>query len=406
MKILHSAPIDIQISQSLKYAGIERVIDYLNKGLVSLGQDSLVAAPGNSDLGGFGTLVPTREKHLWSSDGSKRQIVRSEDAYEDHYAKALDFSSENSVDVLHDHPGNYIFSSRAYDNRKNDLDFPVLVTAHNPIFSQYGERDEGLKSKFDILKNLQNEGVPLYFNTISKHLKEEYESIGVRVDGHVYNGLDTDLFNFNPNKGDYLFWMGRLSSIKGTDLAARVAKESNRPLVIAGEIHGVYENFVNENVSPYVDRDLSNESEEVKESFLEQISKKGFSFEDGEVTFFGSVDDRQKSILFGNAYATLQPNRWKEPFGLVPVESMATGTPALVTNNGALPELVNEGKTGYVIDSYKKGNLDENKIVEGMKSGLDNLDKIDPYECRSHVDRKFSKERMANDYLELYKSIV
>ena len=181
MKILHSAPLDIEISPRLKYAGTERILLYLNKGLSLAGHNSVVAAPGNSDLGGYGTLLPTREKHLWSVNGNEREIIQSPEAYELHYEKCMSYASNNNFDVLHDHPGDCLFLSKAYKKRIDTFDVPVIMTAHGPVSPQcekienYDEAEQ--RRKLETLREFQSRNVPVYLITISKSHKEEHEAI-------------------------------------------------------------------------------------------------------------------------------------------------------------------------------------------------------------------------------------
>ena len=227
-------------------------------------------------------------------------------------------------------------------------------------------------------------------------------SIGLRVDGVVYNGIDLDLFPLQIQKQDYLLWLGRLSGIKGTDLAVQVARRTKRPLIVAGEIHNLHKEFFETKINPFVTHRVRDETD--RNFLLEQIASGEEVIYESEILFIGPVDDKQKAILYGNAYATLQPNRWKEPFGLVPVESMACGTPVIVTNRGALPELVIEGKTGFVVESQKGKEIDDETIIEETIGALRNIPGLNPEECRQHIQRNFSIEQMTQNYIKIYQS--
>ncbi len=116
---------------------------------------------------------------------------------------------------------------------------------------------------------------------------------------------------------------------------------------------------------------------------------------DKQIIFVGEISDRQKKQLYSNAYATLFPIRWGEPFGLVMIESMASGTPVLAFNKGSVPEIVLNGKTGYVVDSFKS-------MVESVSL----IGNISPGKCRKHVELNFSILRMAEKYCESYRRII
>ena len=177
MKILHSAPLDIEISPRLKYAGTERILLYLNKGLSLAGHNSVVAAPGNSDLGGYGTLLPTREKHLWATNGNEREIIQSPEAYELHYEECMNHSSNNHFDVLHDHPGDCLFLSKTYKKRMDTFDVPVVMTAHGPVAPQceeienYDEAEQ--RRKWETLREFQSKKSSVFIFTKKKKKKKK-----------------------------------------------------------------------------------------------------------------------------------------------------------------------------------------------------------------------------------------
>ncbi|MFQ5531245.1 MAG: glycosyltransferase [Candidatus Nanoarchaeia archaeon] len=411
MKILLSAPIDLAVSPDLKYAGTERIVYWLNQGLSEMvGHQSIVAASGNSCLGGYGDLLITRETHLWATRGDERIMVRSGKAYETHYGMCLDYALENGVDVIHDHPGQFMFSSDVYRDRMMNLDLPLVTTTHEPIADQ-GLPTEGSPKtrdeKYSRLKELQVLGLPLYLITLSESHRREHENFGLRVDAVVYNGIDVDTLPFKDRKQDYMLWLGRVSDNKGTDLAVRIARETKRPLIVAGEVHLPYKNEFQLGVEPYLTDIIDGENSEVKRnSLLERIALGEEVVGEGEILFMGPVDNRQKAILYQNACVTLQLNRWKESFGLVPVESMATGTPVIVTNRGALPELVVDGETGFVVEALDKGVLNDDKIVAEAIERLNQISRIESVDCRVHVMSNFSRERMARDYVGFYEGVA
>lgn len=405
-KILQSAPIDIEISPRLKYAGTERIIDALNRAYHDKGNISYVAASGDSDLGGKGVLIPTIPKSLWATEngGLERKMVRSEDAYTNHYETVLRKAKELGIDVIHDHPGQFLVSNDAYLSKKN-FDVPIVTTIHEDII-------EEKNWKYKLFNDLKKEGKPVYFLGISQSHANKYKNFAnLELDGFVYNGIPLEIFPFKEKKQDYLFWIGRISEIKGTDVAVEVARKTGRPLIIAGEVHTPFKKFYDEKVKPHITKHLSGDydaQEAERNNLVDKLNNGEIIAKPGEILYVGPVDDRQKSILYQNASAVMVPNRWEEPFGLIMVEGGATGTPSLGTNRGAIPELIKDGKTGYVMDLpyLKNGEVDLDKLVEDFSFAVDNLSNISPAECRRNVEDNFSKEAMSQGYLDFYKKIL
>ena len=405
MKILQSAPIDIEISPRLKYAGTERIIDALNKAYHEKGHESYVAASGDSDLSGSGTLIPTIQKSLWATNngGTEREMVRSGEAYTNHYDQVLDFANQNEIDIVHDHPGQFLVSDQAYLERIN-FDIPIITTIHEDTSNKK-------LAKYRLFNKLKKEGRNIHFLGISQSHKNKYAATaGVELDGFVYNGIPLDLFPFEENKQDYLFWIGRISEIKGTDIAVEVAKKTGRPLIIAGEVHTPYKKFYEEKINPSITSRLygsSEEQEEKRNSLVNRLKEGEEIVKPGEIMYIGPVNDFQKSILYQKASSVLVPNRWEEPFGLIMIEGMATGTPSIGTNRGAIPEIIREG-TGYVLDlpNKKNGDLDIEELVLEFSNAVENLSKLDPINSRNNVEENFSKEAMSQSYLDFYRKIL
>ncbi len=416
LSILHTAPIAIQVSRSLKYAGTERIALALNQVYHEQGHRSFVAASGDSDLGPYGRLIPTRPECLWTANGTERKIVRSEDAYGDHYKKSLEFAVNNGIDIIHDHPGQFIVTSDEYSQGGDGI--PVVTTIHGGLSVVKNE-------KYAHFRRLQDEGAPVHFVSISDSQKKKYESLtGIRIDKMIYNGVPIDELPFKAEKQDYLLWLGRISSIKGADLAVRVARETGRPLIIAGEIHAPFKSFYDETISPYLTNSINDFSPEEQEArrkgLVGRLSSGAQIVGEGEILFIGPVDNSQKAVLFANAYGVLQPNRWDEPFGLVMAEALATGTPVVGTHAGSIPELIKDGVTGYVIEpkwtnkedtsGTVKGDIertfDDELMVNDLISAVNDLGRIDPANCRRDAVERFSQEVMGKNYLRFYEKIL
>lgn len=183
----------------------------------------------------------------------------------------------------------------------------------------------------------------------------------------VYHGIDLSHFTFNGNPGAYLVFLGRMHADKGAVDAINIAKKADRELVMAGIIQD--QSYFNSFIAPEID------------------GKK--------IHYLGSIGPNQRNELLGNALAMLHPIHFNEPFGLSVVEAMACGTPVIAFNRGSMPEIINNGSNGFIVST-----IDE--AVEAVAQ----ISKIDRHFCRSMVEKRFSSERMTNDYIEVYNQIV
>lgn len=187
----------------------------------------------------------------------------------------------------------------------------------------------------------------------------------------VYNGIDTSMYEFRekPQEPPYLAFLGRLSPEKGSHLAIEIAKRSGWHLKMAGKIDVVEREYFEQEIKPHIDGK--------------------------QIEYLGEVNHAQKTELMGNAVATLFPITWREPFGLVMIESMATGTPAIALEMGATPEIIANGKTGFLC-----------RTVEECVAAIDKAAQLNRYDCRTYVVNNFSVQRMAEGYEAVYQQVV
>jgi len=362
MNILQISTVWVPTHPNMKYGGTERVVNYLDKQFVKMGHNAYVAAPGDSIVSG--TLLETLPRSIWSlaEDNATRQITRSNDHYKDHYRIVVEKLLEGDIDVAHDHAGNSIFTSDAYSTYGSKVRQPILTTLHGSL------NLERNAEKYGLWNQIRVDGRGIFFNAISNSQKREFEG-EVDICEVIYHGLPLENFRFSAKKSDYLFSLGRISSEKGQHIAIEVAKKAGERLVIGGEVHSINTRYFDEQVKPHIDGD--------------------------QIKFIGSLDEVQKTEWYKNAKAFLMPIQWNEPFGLVMIEAMATGTPVVAFNRASVSEVVEDGKTGFIVE-----NLEE--MVDAVKK----IDSINPYDCRLAVESRFTIEREAQAYLDLYKKLI
>ena len=183
----------------------------------------------------------------------------------------------------------------------------------------------------------------------------------------VYNGINANEFTFMPESEDYLLFFSRIHPEKGTYECIQIAKQSGRKLIISGLIQD--QEYFDSKVKPFINND--------------------------DIVYVGNSGPEERDILLGKAYALLHPISFEEPFGLNVVESMFCGTPVIAFNRGAMPELILDGKTGSLVQ-----NIDE--AVEAVN----NAHSIDRKYCHNWAASKFSREKMVEGYIEVYKKIL
>jgi glycosyltransferase involved in cell wall biosynthesis len=189
----------------------------------------------------------------------------------------------------------------------------------------------------------------------------------LRYAATIHHGIDLEQFSFRETPGDYLLFLGRIHPDKGTHHAIELAHLTGRPLIIAGIIQD--RTYFRDEVEPH-------------------LTGK-------DITFAGAVGPRARDRLLGGALALVHLIEFAEPFGLSVIESLATGTPVIARRLGSMPELVHDGKTGFLVDD-----------LEGAKAAVEALDGLKRRDCRDDVERRFTQDRMVDQYAQLFAQIA
>jgi glycosyltransferase involved in cell wall biosynthesis len=323
------------------YGGIEWIVALLADGLIDAGHDVTLFASGDSHTKAKLSYVYEEAPSQW--------IGRSH--WELNHALAC-YANADEFDVINDHTGmtGLVLSGL--------VDAPVTHTVHGPLVGEPGEMYEQLAG---LLPNL---------HLISLSINQRRPKPDLPWLANCPNALDLSVYPCKPHTGDYLLFLGRLSPDKGAHRAISVAMEADLPLKIAGKMQEPKER-------------------EYFEEFVEpHLGVHG-------IEYLGEVHHGTKVELLQDARATLFPIEWEEPFGLVMIESMACGTPVIATNRGAVPEVIEQGRSGIIVETYRE-----------MAAALEQADALDPLECRSYVEEQFSPERMVEDYVNAYREAM
>ncbi|PYJ73225.1 MAG: glycosyl transferase [Verrucomicrobia bacterium] len=185
----------------------------------------------------------------------------------------------------------------------------------------------------------------------------------------IYHGLPEDLFRFRPKPGSYLAFLGRISPEKRVDRAIEIAKRAGIPLKVAAKVDPVDKDYFERAVEPLL--------------------------RSAVVEYVGEISDEEKDQFLGNAYALLFPIDWPEPFGLVMIEAMACGTPVIAYDGGADSEVIEEGRTGFIV-----------KEVEGATEAVRRVPELSRVRCREVFEKRFTAARMASNYLQVYERVI
>ena len=336
MKIAQVAPLHESVPPRT-YGGTERVVSYLTEALVDAGHDVTLYASGDSQT--RAKLVPVVEEGLRLAP-QRRDPLANHVLLMDRVLRDAD-----RYDIIHFHTDYLHFPLvRA-------LSLPHVTTLHGrldlpdlpPLYQAYDD--------LPVISISDDQRRPLpQANWLAT----------------VYNGLPADLYRYGEGDGGYLAFLGRISPEKGIERALDIAKRAGLPLKVAAKVDVVDRDYYAKVVAPQMDHPL--------------------------IEFIGEIGEADKGDFLGGARALLFPIDWPEPFGLVMTEAMACGTPVIAWRRGSVPEVIEPGRSGFVVDS-----------IEAAVDALGRLDAIDRRECRRAFEARFTAARMADDYLAAYR---
>ncbi len=326
------------------YGGVESVVSTLTEALCRHGHHvTLFCAPGSVSQA---TVVPLLERT--NPDDIERSLFEV-----DHVAQAFDridlATGFDPFDVIHDHCG---FTGLAMANR---VTTPLVHTLHGPFtddtaafYARHGD-----KGTLVGISDTQLASAPG----------------GLESLGPIPNPIDLRAWPMQEQKGDYVLWIGRIRPEKGPHRAIAAARAIDVPIVLAGVIQPGQQAFFDKEIRPHIDGK--------------------------RVRFVGEVGGSTKQSLFSHARGLLMPIRWDEPFGMVCVEALACGTPVIAFKEGAMRELIVDGKTGFLVDDER-----------GMADAICQLPRIRPRDCRTWVAEHCDGDVVASAYEGVYRSVL
>jgi len=360
-------------SKNRKYGGVERVVSTLIRGLSSRGIGVTLYTGKECDL----PCKVVQPAGIFSEEFGKQQMTSTQLAA---YAGAL-FKHINQLEK----------SGKSYDIINIHYDPIAFITLQGckiPLITTlHGIANEENKAAFGCFPSSN-------FSAVSKSQQEAYPS-NMNFIGFVYNSISKN-HPFSKNKRDYLLSVSRIQPDKGQKNAIKIAKKTGLDLIIAGNM--VDSDYFDKEIMPNITitKDFSKpDRKEKRERFIENIENYQPVDSKSLVTYLGEITEQERDQIMKHAKALLFPIEWEEPFGLVLVEAGMVGTPVIAFNRGAVPEIVEQGKTGFYGNSI-------NELVEYVKK----VDKIDPYDCRKYIEENFNPDKMVEDYIKLYEKII
>jgi glycosyltransferase involved in cell wall biosynthesis len=339
VKIAQVAPLYESVPPKL-YGGTERVVSYLTEELVAQGHDVTLFASGDSVTKAH--LVSPRPQALRLDKDCVDQLAHHVLMLEQVFEKAADF------DIVHFHVDYMHFPLSRLHSRSNvttlhgRLDIPDLV----PLFREF------LEMPVVSISCAQREPLPW-----------------LNWQGTVHHGLPPKLYRLHPEPGKYLAFLGRISPEKGVDRAIEIAKRAGVELRIAAKVDRVDEEYFQQTIRSLLDHPL--------------------------IHFVGELRDSEKDAFLGNALALLVPVNWEEPFGLVMIEAMACGTPIVAYRRGSVPEVIDEGVTGLIVQT-----------VDQAVKGIARISRLSRKRCRRIFEERFTASRMATNYVGIYERLI
>ena len=324
------------------YGGIELIVSLLADGLADVGHEVTLFASGDS-------LTKANLAYVFEEAPSELigRVVPDLRHALSCYMRADEF------DVINDHSGMVGATLGGL------VDIPVLHTVHGPLDTHEAQ---------DVYGSIAEVAPAVGLISISENQRRPMPDLPWAA--NIPNAIDLSLYPAKPHRGEYLLFLGRFSPDKGAHRAVAVATELGLPLKMAGKNRELKERqYFAEFIEPHVGH--------------------------GGIEYLGEVSHGEKVELLQDARATLFPIEWEEPFGLVMVESMACGTPVIATRHGAVPEVIEHGRSGIIVDHYRE-----------MAAALEQADALDPMECRAYVEGRFAPERMVGDYEAAYAAAL
>jgi glycosyltransferase involved in cell wall biosynthesis len=322
------------------YGGIEWIVHLLTEGLVAAGQEVTLFASGDSETDARLEAVFDKAPSEWIGHSY----------WELRHAMSC-FVQAGDFDVVHDHTG--LLGLAVGAQRPT----PLVHTVHGPLDGEPGDL-------YEQVCKIAPRGRLISISMSQRRPRPDLPWLA-----NCPNAIDLERYPFHAGHDEYLLFLGRMSAEKGAHRAVEIAQAAGLPLRIAGKCR-----------------------EPGEQAYFDAYVRPALG---DMVEYLGEVTHHEKVALLQHARATLFPIAWEEPFGLVMIESIACGTPVLATRRGSVPEVIDDGVTGIIVDDY-----------HDLVAAIERADSLDPRALRRDVEERFTPARMVQDYLAAYEAAV
>jgi glycosyltransferase involved in cell wall biosynthesis len=324
------------------YGATERVVHYLTEALVALGHHVTLFATADSTTSG--ELIPICERGLWRDSGVWDTLT--------HHVREIEAVVQRAgrFDVVHFHTDPLYFPSarRLPCAHVTTMHGRLLPADHGPLLREFSE------APLVSISDCQRQPIPW-----------------ANWQATIQHGLPENAFALREDAEDYLLFLGRMMPEKRPDLAIEIARRAGLRLKMAAKVHPGEQRYFEERIAPLIDANRDT------------------------VDYLGEVGGQARVELLSRARALIFPIQWPEPFGMVMIEAMACGTPTVAFRCGAVPEVLQHGVTGYIVDSE-----------EDAVDAIGRLDAIDRRRCRTVFETRFTSMRMAREYVDVYEGLL